>query len=88
MSVWSLSPPAQGKNVFYLRLGRGIMVLRGRLMRRALLICCIVALALIGLSCTPEEALDISVTEIPDGIVIENTGTADCIVFVTSHEGK
>ena len=57
-------------------------------MKRAFLICCVVALALIGLSCTPGAALDVSVTETDDGVVIENTGSADCIVFVTSPDGE
>ncbi|MBN2186555.1 MAG: hypothetical protein JW732_03790 [Dehalococcoidia bacterium] len=57
-------------------------------MKRAFLICCVVVLALIGLSCTPEATLDISVTETDDGIVIENKGNAESIVFVTSLDGE
>lgn len=57
-------------------------------MKTTFLICCIVALSLIGLSCSPEATLDISVTETDEGIVIENTGNADCIVFVTSPDGE
>ena len=57
-------------------------------MKRALLICCIAALALAGLSCTPEAALDISVTEADGGVVIENTGNTDCIVIVTSPDSE
>ena len=57
-------------------------------MKATFLICCILALALLGLACTPEAILSVSVTEIDDGIVIENTGTADCIAIVTSPEGE
>ena len=57
-------------------------------MKKAFLICCIAALALIGLACTPEAALGISTTAIPDGVVIENTSNVDCIVFITSPEGE
>lgn len=57
-------------------------------MKRSFLICCILALAMISLSCTPETTLEISVTEIDDGVVIENVGNVDCIVFVSSPEGE
>jgi len=51
------------------------------------LICCILALALLGLSCAPEATLEISVTEVDDGVMIENAGNIDCLVFVSSPEG-
>lgn len=57
-------------------------------MKRAFLVCCIVVLAVIGLSCTTGGALGISVTETDDGIVIGNTGNVDCIVIVTSPDGE
>ena len=57
-------------------------------MKATFLICCIVSLALIGLPCAPEAALGISTTEIPDGVVIKNGGNVDCIVIVTSPEGR
>ena len=57
-------------------------------MKATFLICCILALTLLGLSCAPEATLAVSVTEIDDGVVIENTGTADCIAIVTSPEGE
>ena len=57
-------------------------------MKATFLICCVLALALVGLSCAPEATLAVSVTEIDDGVVIENTGTADCIAIVTSPEGE
>jgi hypothetical protein len=57
-------------------------------MKSSFLISCILALILLGLSCAPEAALAVSVTEIDGGVVIENTGTADCITIVTSPEGE
>jgi len=57
-------------------------------MKATFLICCILALVLLGLSCAPEVTLAVSVTEIDDGVVIENTGTVDCIAIVTSPEGE
>ena len=55
-------------------------------MKVTFLICCILAMALLGLSCAPEDTLEICVTEIDNGVVIENTGTTDCIAIVTSPE--
>jgi hypothetical protein len=55
-------------------------------MKATFLICCILVLALLGLACVPDTTLAVSVTEIDDGVVIENTGTADCIATVTSPE--
>ena len=57
-------------------------------MKRAFLVFCIFALALISLSCTPEATLEISVNETDNGVVIENVGNVDCIVFVTSPDSK
>jgi len=57
-------------------------------MKATFLICLILALALVGLACTPEATLSVSVTEIDDGVIIENTGTTDCIAIVTSPEGE
>jgi hypothetical protein len=57
-------------------------------MKAASLICCVFALALLGLTCAPQATLSVSVTEIDDGVVIENTGTADCIAIITSPEGE
>jgi len=45
-------------------------------------------LLLIGLSCAPQTTLDISVTELDDGVMIENVGNVDCLVFVISPEGE
>jgi hypothetical protein len=57
-------------------------------MKATFLICCILALALLGLSCAPEVTLEISVTEVDNGVVIENVGNVVCIVFVSSPEGE
>jgi hypothetical protein len=51
-------------------------------MKRLFLICCVAVIALLSLSCTPKATLDISVSEIDNGIVVENVGNVDCIVFV------
>ena len=57
-------------------------------MKRLFLICCIAVFALIGLSCTPGTTLEVSVNETDNGVVIENVGNVDCIVFVRSPEGE
>ena len=57
-------------------------------MKATFLVCCILALVLVGSSCAPEGTLAVSVTEIDDGVLIENTGTTDCITIVTSPEGE
>ena len=57
-------------------------------MKVTILICCILALALLGLSCAPEATLEISVTEVDNGVMIENVGNVTCLVFVSSPEGE
>jgi len=57
-------------------------------MKATFLICCILALALLGLSCAPQATLEISVTEIDNRVMIKNVGNVDCLVFVSSHEGQ
>ena len=57
-------------------------------MKATFLICCILVLALIGLSCAPQATLEISVTEINNGVMIENVGNVACLVFVSSLEGE
>ena len=57
-------------------------------MKATFLVCCILALVLVGSSCAPEGTLAVSVTEVDDGVVIENTGTVDCSAIVTSLEGE
>ena len=59
-------------------------------MRIAILICCIVVLgvlALIGLSYTAGISLGVSVTDIDNGVIIQNVGNIPCLVFVSSPEG-
>jgi hypothetical protein len=57
-------------------------------MKAIFLICCILVFVLLGLSCAPETKLEISVTEVDNGVIIQNTGTVDCIALVTSPEGE
>ena len=57
-------------------------------MKSTFLICCILALVLAGLSCAPEATLEISVTEVDNGVMIQNVGNIDCLVFVNSLEGE
>jgi hypothetical protein len=57
-------------------------------MKLGLLICLIIALALVGLWCAQEDTLALSVTEIDNGVIIENTGTVSCIAIVASPEGQ
>jgi len=57
-------------------------------MRAIFLICCILVLALLGLSYTPGTTLEISVTKVDDGVIIQNVGNVDCLVFVSSPEGE
>ena len=55
---------------------------------KRLLLSCILVLALIGLSCAPQATLEISVTELDNGVMIQNVGNVDCLVFVNSLEGE
>ena len=55
---------------------------------KRLLLSCILVLALIGVSCAPQATLEISVTEVDNGVIIENVGDVDCLVFVNSPEGE
>ena len=66
-------------------------------MKPIFLICCVIALALPGLTCAPEgapsisvteDSLLLSVTEVDDGIMIENLSTVACTGFVRSSEGE
>jgi len=57
-------------------------------MKVTILICCVLALALLGLSCAPEAILEISVTEVDNGVMIQNVGNIACLVFVSSPEGE
>jgi hypothetical protein len=57
-------------------------------MKSAFLICCILGLLFASLSCAPDGKLEISVTEIDNDVVIENTGNIACLVFVSSPGTK
>ena len=48
----------------------------------------LVGLVLLGLSCAPQATLEISVTDLDNGVMIENVGSVDCLVFVNSPEGE
>ena len=48
----------------------------------------LVILILLDLSCAPQATLDISVTELDNGVMIENVGDVNCLVFVNSPEGE
>lgn len=48
----------------------------------------LVGLVLLGLCCTPQATLGISVTELDNVVMIENVGNVDCLVFVNSPEGE
>ena len=53
-----------------------------------LLLSCVLVIVLLGLSCVPGTTLEISVTEIDDGVIIQNVGNVDCLVSVSSSEGE
>jgi hypothetical protein len=65
-------------------------------MRLMPLLCCVLAFSLVGLSCSSEppltisfdDAISIAAATTEDGVVIENTGDVDCILFVRSPEGE
>jgi hypothetical protein len=63
-------------------------------MRIAILICCILALALlalIGLSYTLYTVVissEVCVTGVDNGVMIQNVGNTPCLVFVNSLEGE
>jgi len=60
-------------------------------MKIAILICGILVLALLtllSLSHTPVTSLEVSVTDIDNGVIIQNVGNVACSVFVSSPEGE
>lgn len=60
-------------------------------MRIAILICCIIALAmlaLVGLSYIAGSPAEISITGIDNGVIIQNVGNVPCLVIVNSLEGE
>ena len=59
-----------------------------RLVTVVVLAILLVGLILLGLSCAPQATLEISVTELDNGVMIRNVGNVDCLVFVNSLEGE
>jgi len=60
-------------------------------MKIAILICCILAfalLALTGLSYMAEVPSEVSVTGIDSGVIIQNVGNTPCVVVVNLVEGE
>lgn len=55
---------------------------------KKLLLSCVLVIVLLGLSCVPGTTLEISVTEVDNGVIIQNVGNVDCLVFVGSSEGE
>lgn len=53
-----------------------------------MLLCSIAILALVGLSCAPEARLEVSANEVDNGIMVENVGSVDCIVYVKSPDAE
>jgi len=48
----------------------------------------VVGFVLIGASCAQQTTLDISVTELDNGVMVENVGSVACLVSVNSPEGE
>jgi hypothetical protein len=60
-------------------------------MRIAILICCVLGLAmlaLIGLSYIAVSPAGVSITGTDDGVIIQNVGNVPCLVVVNSLEGE
>ena len=64
---------------------------------KAVLLTSLILTALLGLSCPPaagpkilvsEDSLQISVSEVEDGILVENLSGVACIIVVRSAEGE
>jgi hypothetical protein len=47
----------------------------------------LLGLVLVGFSCAPQTALEISAAELDNGVTVENVGNVDCLVFLSSPEG-
>jgi hypothetical protein len=43
---------------------------------------------LLYLSYTPEISLELSVTEVDNGVMIQNVGNVDCLIFVNTAKGE
>jgi hypothetical protein len=74
----------------YITFGKWYNRIKRKSMRIAVLICCTLALALLvstGLSYTPGISFGVSVTDIDNGVIIQNVGNVACLVFVSSPEG-
>lgn len=78
-------------------MGRMYSVSRKESMRVTTLICCVLALGLLGPACTLETApvisatedwLSVLVTEVEGGVTVEDLRSVDCIVYMRSAEGK
>ena len=48
----------------------------------------LIILILLGLSCVLQDTLDISVTELDNGVMVKNLSNVDCLVFVNSPQGE
>jgi hypothetical protein len=48
----------------------------------------VVSFVLLGLSCAPQATLEIFVTELDNGVMIQYVGSVDCLVFDNSPEGE
>ena len=59
-----------------------------RLLFLLILTISLVVSLLLSLSCALQTTLDISVTELDNGVIVENVGDVDCLVFVNSPEGE
>lgn len=59
-----------------------------RLVTAIILAILVVGLVLLGFSCAPQATLEISVTELDNGVMIENVGNVDCLVSVNLPEGE
>ena len=59
-----------------------------RLLPVATLAIVLVVSILLGLSCAPETTLDISVTQLENGVMVKNVGNVDCLAIVNSPEGE
>jgi len=46
------------------------------------------SLALLYLSYTPEISLELSVAKVDNGVMIQNVGNVDCLVFINTAKGE
>ena len=57
-------------------------------MRAFIIIVVIFIFALFGLLYAPNTSLEISVTEIDNGVMIENMGNVACLAYISSPSGE